>query len=74
MAIEQKIHNKKIDITASFINALAIGAFAGGVIKPLINLADGQAAAFRDMHIVLLIAGVGLHMFARKLADYLIEE
>ena len=74
MSLERKIHNKKIEITMSFVNALAIGSCAGGVIKPLIDYAGGASAPFTDMHVALLIVGVALHIFARTLADYMIEE
>lgn len=74
MPIEQKIYNKKIELSMSFTNALAIGSIVGGLFKPLIDYAGGGEILFTVMHIWLLIFGVALHIFARSLADGLIEE
>ena len=70
----QKIHNKKIEITISFGNALAIGSCAGGVIKPLIDFAGGVSGPFTEAHLGLLIVGAGLHIFARSLTGFLVEQ
>lgn len=74
MSIERKIHNKKIETSITFVNALAVGSFAGGLIKPLIDYAGGAFLQITAMHTGLLLTGILLHIMARSLADLLLEE
>jgi hypothetical protein len=69
MSVERKIHNKKVETTMAFVNALAIGSCIGAILKPLIDTAGGARFGFSAMHAGLLILGVALHILASSGED-----
>lgn len=65
------VHNERIKLTASWLNALAGAAAGAGVIAPLaaafygVAKAPVSAAALAIGVIVWLFVGIGLHLAAR---------
>ena len=72
------IHNEKTKLTAACLNTLATTTIAAGGITPLAAIAYGLTIAHRDawllalVSVIWILAGIGLHMVARKVLGRLI--
>ncbi|MEX0409290.1 hypothetical protein ABGN05_26975 [Aquibium sp. LZ166] len=75
--MESKVHEAKIKLTSDTVNRLAISCVVVGVITPvagaLLGIASVPVSVFAFATGSFFIAGVLLHLWARRILDRLSE-